>query len=259
MNKLKLSITNALVVSLFLSISTPAFAQSATPSASANTGNSAVTTIISKGNEDIKQRIASLATEQSKIQDLKHLSDKYKVTFTTQIQSQQTALSQQQQKLDADTDLKTAQADRHAIFTHYRIYLLFIPKSHILVATDSMSDITDAMSSIATKFQEYSTKKQSEGVDVSNVTTIVTDLQSKIVSAKSHYIAAQNIVAPLVPDQGSQTVLDSNLTFLKNARSEVKSGADDIKKARADIQAIWTILKVLLNSPTANPLASPGK
>jgi chromosome segregation ATPase len=253
---MKYAITTAIMTFLVLAgLTSVVFAQSPSPAAA---GAGQLSTVISKGNADIAQRIASLNADQTRLSGLKHLSDTDKATFASQIQTEISGLNGQQSKLDADTDVKTARADRAAIFTQFRIYMLFIPKTNILAAGDSMGDVADIMTTIAGKLQTRIQQLQSQGKDVTALTAALTDLQAKIADAKQQYANAESSISSLVPDNGNNTVMQSNQAALKSARGMIKTGAADLKAGRADIQTIWNGIKgskTISTSPT--PSATP--
>ncbi len=147
------SLIIVLIASTFGLQSPEVFAQSASPIPSNKNTQQRLQDIISKGDADITARINSLNSLQTKIQGIKKLSDSDKATFTGQIQTQISGLNGQKTKLDGDIDVASARADREAIFTQFRIYMLFIPKTQILASADAMNDAADAMNSLAAKLQ----------------------------------------------------------------------------------------------------------
>lgn len=242
------------LVAYILGQQTPGvFAQSASPSPANN--QQRLQDIISKGDADISQRITSLASLQTKLQSMKKLSDSDKATLISQIQAQINGLNSQKTKLDGDTDVATARADRQAIFTQFRIYMLFIPKVQILAAADAMNDAADSINSLVAKLQAKIQQFQQSGKDVSSLQTALADMQSKLADAKAQYQNAESTVLPLVPDQGDKTKAQSNTAALQSAQGMIKTGAQDLKTARADIQTIVNGLKSLRGT-TSSPAGS---
>lgn len=243
-------ITN-LLVSTILVVGTlfPVYAQSTTPAQNLKAGcgsmpkDQQITCIKSRADQEIDRRVASLNKLISKVNEVKKVSDSQKNTFIAQIQSEISSLNALKSKIDADTDVSILRTDSKSIFGSYRIYLLFIPRTNILVAADRMSQIADDMSQLVQKLQVRIQQAQSQGKDVSAMQASLTDMQAKLADAKTQYQNAENLVTSLVPDQGNKTNLTSNNTAIQNAKTDIKTGAQDLKAARDDAESIVRSLK----------------
>ncbi len=250
-------------IAIFLAVLTitPAvFAQGAnsmTPAAGTSTDKSQkqaenqaarITSLKTRADKEIDRRVAALNNLITKINSNKRLSDADKSTFVSQIQSQITTLTTLRSKIDADTDLDTLRADVKSIVDSYRIFALFIPKIHILSSADSMSQAADKLTAIAAKLQTKIQSAQAAGNDVTALQSALSDMQAKVADAKTQYQNAENTVSPLTPD-GYPT----NKSQLDSARAMIKTGAQDLKTARADAVTIISGLKSMKKTSTSSP------
>ena len=214
-----------------------------------------ITGLKSRADQEINRRIAMLNTVISRINSMQKITDSDKNSFTSQAQTQITNLNSLKTKIDADNDLDTLRTDVKSIVNAYRIYMLFIPRLHILAAADRMNDIADEISQITGTLQMRITQAQTSGKDVTNLQTALADLQSKLSDAKAQYQNAETVVTPLTPDEGDASKMDGNKAALQSARTMIKTGAQDLKAARNDIKTIRLGLKD--DHPTASTRLNP--
>lgn len=196
-----------------------------------------------RANLEINARINSLNGLVTRIQSLKRLSDSNKTTLIGQVQSEIQIMQALLQKIQADTDLATLKTNLQSITKSFRIYLLFIPKIQILSAADRIDEIAGNMTTLVIKLQ----------TKVSDQTTL-SDAIAKIADAKIHSQKARDLVLPLQPDNGNQTIFDSNKVILKQARDEIKAGNVDLKAAMEDLR---TIIKTLKTTGSVTPTLTP--
>jgi len=251
----------SLLIILSITIATPAvaFAQAntaATPGAKVDRmqekqeqrQSNQISNLKLRANREIDRRIAALNKLTTRITNIKKLSSGDKSTLTSQIQTQITDLTSLKSKVDADTDLATLRSDVKSIVDSYRIFALFIPKIHLLAAADSMSQAADNLTTLAAKLQDRIQKAQAAGNDVTNLNAALSDLQAKVADAKTQYQNAENLVLPLTPDG-----YPANKAQLDQGRAMVKTGAQDLKTARADAVTIINGLKSMKKTPVSSP------
>lgn len=202
-----------------------------------------------RAGKEIERRITALNRLLTRITSMKKLTPDQIATFTSQIQTEITNLTNLKAKIEADSDLKTLQEDIKSIVTSYRIYALFIPKLSLIAAADRIGAITDKLGSISDKLQTEIQQVQSLGKDVSSIQDAFDDLQAKIADAKVQYNAVIAEVTPLAPEG-----YPGNKSVLTDAKSKLKTGTDDLKAAQQDVKTIILGLKTLKkSSDTAMP------
>lgn len=240
---------------LFIPNINPVAAQTpATGTTRFNTGegraDQKVANLKARADQEINRRLTSLNNLISRIASVKRLTADQKEALTGQVQTEITNLTQLKTKIDSDTDSATLKTDVALIVKSYRIYALFVPKIHILIASDFILDTTDKISSETGKLQTKITEQQSKGNDVASLFTALADAQAKTADAKTQAQNAQNAVLPLTPDG-----FPDNKTTLQSARSMLQTGHQDLKTARQDIK---TIIQGLKTHPTTSVTDTPS-
>ncbi len=190
----------------------------------------------------ITKRLSDLNSAQTRINGLVKLSSDQKTQFSNEITADINGLNSLKTKCDADTDLTTLRTDYRSIFTTYRIYAEFLPQLHLLAASDTMDVTADKLSDLYTKLQG----RVSSAGNPSNLTTLLSDMQSKITDATNQYNSVQSQITSLTPQSYDSNPTGTTAT-LKNARSEIQTGASDLKTAFSDAKQIVQALEA---SPT---------
>lgn len=238
------SIASLSTITLLLSPS--AFAQygtAAVPTArtTAQTANQTtrITNIKTRADKEIEFRLTSLNDALSRISNAKKLSADDKTKFTGEIQTDITALTNLKTKIDADTDLTTLITDAKTIFTDYRVYAIFLPQVHMLSAIDIIGVTADNLATVSGKLQTRIQTTQSQGKDVTNLNTLLSDMNAKIADSKTQAQAAEAEIVSLTPSNFPAT------STLQDARSKIKTASQDLKTARNDALQILQGLHAL--------------
>ncbi len=202
--------------------------------------------------KEIDRRVEALNTAISRLNDLKRLTTDDKSGLTKQIQDQIVALTNLKAKIDTDTDAETLKTDKQAIVNQYRIFLLFIPKTHILAAVDALQTGLNTLNSLVPKLQARIQTAQSAGLDVTQLNVKLQDMQNKLADAKTQLQNAQTIVTPLTPDG-----FPGNKPQLLTARKDIQVAYTDLIAARNDAKFIIDALhSARLKSATPSATAS---
>jgi predicted secreted protein len=212
--------------------------------------------IIATSDTAISARITDLNKLNSRIQALKNVSSTEKTSISNEVQTNISGLTSLKAKIDADTDVTTAQTDSKSIYGSFRIYALVIPQGYIAASADRVDTIVDMMTAISAKLQARITADQTAGKNVTALQASLTDLNAKIADAKTQASTAQSGIASLTPDQGNKTQLDANIAALKASRANIKTATHDLTAARQDAKSIIQGLKALNVKTSANASAS---
>src|SRR5258706_1592229 len=212
-----------------------ALAQTTTPEATTTGGNTTerITSLKTKAQVLITDRVTRLNALLVRINAMAKLSTTDKTTFTTEINSDISGLNTLKTKIDADTDIVTLRTDVKSIFTTYRIYGIFMPQISLLAAADRMGVASDNLTTLASKLQA---RVQAAG-SPADLIALWTDMQAKITDAKTQYANVETQVAALTPASYPAT------NVLQNARTEIKTGAADLRAALQDAKLIRDGLK----------------
>ncbi len=178
---------------------------------------------------EITRRINFLTELSKKIDALKKLSSAQKEDLKTQIQTQINGLNELQAKINSDTDLATLKTDVKSIINGYYIFAFFRVKISLLVAANRMTTTIDTLNTVYTKLLTRINEEQAKGTDVTALNVLLSDMLTKINSAKTQYDAAQTELNSLTA-QG----FPGNKSSLLNARAKLMQGGKDLRAAYQD-------------------------
>ncbi len=204
----------------------------------AGTQDQRMTRIKDRADQEIDRRIKNLGRLMDRAHVMSKLSDTTKSTLENTVQSETDALTALKAKIDADTDITTLRTDVQSITKSYRIYALVIPQGAVLAAADRLTTVADTMSGIGDKLQSRIAEAQAAGKDVSAMQSSYDDLVAKLADAKTQAADAISATQALKPDNGDQAIGQANLQALKDARSKIHTGIQDLVAARKDAATV---------------------
>jgi len=205
----------------------------------------------SRAAHEIDRRFAALNLVLTRISTFKHITDSDKASLTSSVKTEISNLKSLEAKIQADTDLATLKADVKSIVDSYRIFVLFIPKIHLLAASDRMLNTADEISSLSVKLQSKIQSAKAAGKDVASLEELLTDITSKVDDVKSLASKVQATVTPL-----SQDGYPGNRSTLLAGRDMLRTGHNDLIEASHDAQQIIKGLKSL-KTPSSTSSATP--
>lgn len=202
--------------------------------------NTKIENLKTRGSNEITRRITSLTNIINKISTIKKLTESQKTSLTSNIQAEIESLKALNTKIQADTDIDTLRTDIKSIVTSYRIYLLYLPQTQIIIAADGILNAADKIGELATKLQTRINEAKGAGKDTGSLETTLADMQAKIADAKIQANNAIDEVSQLKP-----TEYPGNKPSLQSARTKLKDAIKDLNIARQDAQKIIVDLKKL--------------
>lgn len=243
----------------------PLLDTSANVSANAN-ASATVSTKISlieraqeKADQEIARRIDALNALSARVNGMVKVSSDDKANLNSEIQSQITAMNTLQAQVTADAAANSTtslKADVQSITKAYRIFALVIPEGAIEAAADRVETIVGLMTQLAGTLQTRITAAQSAGADMTASVSALADMNAKVADANTQAQAAVTEIADLQPDNGVQSVKDSNTAALKDARTKIQAAQQDLVTARKDAGNIVKALESLSISASASSTTS---
>ena len=203
--------------------------------------------VIARGDCRITQRDTSLSNGLTRIAQMNKVATSTKDELTQNLNNAVSALATIKTKLDADTDLTVAKTDYRSIFNSVRVYLLLLPQTWIVAASDRAETIVtklqtlhDALQAKVTALPDGSVKTQAQA--------LLDSMASATQDAVQNSDAAAQIVLPLTPDNGDKTVRDSNTATVQSARGNIQTAKTDLTNAVGDAKQVRDLLKTTTNS-----------
>lgn len=201
-----------------------------------------------RASNEITRRITSLTHVINKISAIKRLTQNQKDSLISNIQSEIESLKLLNSKIQTDTDIVTLRTDIKSIVTSYRIYLLYLPQTQIIIAADALLTTADTLTELTTKLQSRINETKSKGEDVSTLETTLAEMQAKISEAKTQANNAIDAVSILKP-----TDYPGNKPELQSARTMLQTAHKDLITAKQDAQKIVVELKKLNKNLEVKP------
>jgi len=253
MNKFKTTIALILVILGTIGIYSNTLAQTSSGSALKQKLTQKEELLRSKTELEINRRLTSLANLTARVEAMKKLNADNKNSLVLQIQDQINSLNTLKVKIQADIDIQALKDDRLAVANQYRIYLLFIPKMHILAASDKVTEITSDIDKLVSKVQIRIDEANKSGKDTTIIQKELDNIKSKIADANLQAKAATDLVMPLVPDDGDKIKFTSNKQALQDARKILVIARQDLKDAKQGFGLIKQELNPVskVSSPSA--------
>lgn len=203
--------------------------------------------IISRGDTMISVRLTSLQNLLTRVQNDKRLSDDEKNSFESDINSTISSLQSLKTKLDGDTDPTTALSDAKSIVTSYRIYMIYEPKTRLLVVVNNLQTASSTVSDLVTKVQGLVDTLKNEGKDVTTAQNALTDASTQLSAINTLLTTDKTLLTNV-------TISTSNpQSVFMQVRKDLQTARTDMAKIRTDFETVRTSLKATHTSPTAIP------
>ena len=240
----------ASIAVLGFSVSPLAQALSVSTAATTNTTSTSTTltasqqqhlqNIISKGNQEITRRLATLSTLSTKITDATKLTTSDQTTLANEVSTTTSGLTTLKTQLDGETTLEGAIADATSVVTEYRVYALVAPKITLIKVADDQQTVETRLSSLSEQLQTRIGADQEAGKDVATLQSDLTDMNKQLTASQQISSSIETKVISLQP-----TDYNSDHTILSGDNTQLKTAHDDNVTAYNDAKSIISGLKTL--------------
>ena len=206
-------------------------ASSTTATTSSVSTHKSLPEIIARADATITKQIAAFGAPTDFVNGLTTVSKDQKATILYVVNSEIADLTKLKSKIDADTDVATAEADERMITTHFRVYELLIPQVYIEGSLYAVVDAVKIMSSFNPRYEEEINAAKSAGKDVTVAMKAYELYKAKLADANTQAGNALLRVTSLVPDNGNKKVLAFNTATLKSGQAHAKIALADLRSA----------------------------
>jgi hypothetical protein len=214
-------------------------------------------TMVDKADKEINKRLDDLAKIESRIGDMKNMTEAQKTELSNSIDTEKTALNSLMTKIGNDTDPTTLKGDVKSITEDNRVYALIIPQVKMNASADKAQTIINMYSALATKLQARIAEVKATGKDVTDLNNTLADLNTNLSEATSLLSSIPSGVNTLSPDKGSKTVMESNKLALKTAGQNLAKVNAYIASAKKDVKKIMSGVKGVGASATSTTTSVP--
>lgn len=192
--------------------------------------------LVRQGDQEIAQRLQTLATLQAKIDKSVKLSAQDKAALTNQINVAITELNALKVKLDASMNEASARSILQSISANFRSYGQLVPKVHLLKLADDILATDAKLSAHALKLQVRVASAEKLGKDVAS-------LQAKLTDMAVHVASAEKIANDVRSGVLNMQLTSGNGKAFQPFNAQLKSARQDIRAAYADARSIVDALK----------------
>lgn len=198
--------------------------------------------IITAGDTQITRRETSLNTLKTKISsDL----NAHKVTsdqasaLQSDVNTNQTGLTNLKAKLDAETSASAARADYVNIFLQFRIYAVVLPRDYRHLQMDVEMNAKAVMQKVAPEIKSAIGSAPAD--KQAQLNALYSDYQSQVAAAESQLDTAQQDFPAMTPENFNQNRASYESTR-KSLDNALKTASADLHKAAKDLKEMAQIL-----------------
>jgi hypothetical protein len=227
------AVTGALV------LGAPAAALAATGTQVERPARPDVDAVKARAHEAIERRLETLARLATRVRENRHLTDDHRAALAELIQGQIDGLTALDAKIQADTDPETLRADVKSIVTDYRVYLLTVPKVHLVIGADTELAAATKLEQVATRLQGKIDEAAAAGHDVTTAQGHLDEMTAKIGDVRASAGSVADSVLPLVPQDypDNKPVLEAAQASLKAGRAALHDARQLARQVVADLRA----------------------
>jgi len=207
--------------------------------------NSPKTEKVNQGNNQTSSKINYLTGLVPQIQSMSKIVDSEKSVIVENINMQIKNLTEQQNRVDNATDSASLKSNTQLLGELYRVYTLFIPKIHIVLAADRIVDIVDDLNILSGKLNTRISLEINKNKDTKQLEILLEEMNKNISDARDQAQKSLDAIKSLGPDQGNKSVFESNKTSLNKAIEIFNSGQKSARLAFENAKLIRKGLSVM--------------
>lgn len=191
----------------------------------------------------IDRRLGSLGDLRGKVAASTYLTAGDKTTLLGEITAENEGLAALRVKIVGDTDRATLVADCRSIVDHYRVYMLMIPKAHLMIASDAAVAIGQKLTDLATKLQADIDRAKAAGKNTADAQRDLNNLKAAISAGTGAAAPVDGLVNFALPLNPSDYEADEQ--NVKTARADMGTAHTNFVQARSDARQVIADLKAL--------------
>jgi len=244
----------AVVAGMVLAFAGPALAEGPTSTATPALGGTPPAARIDHLRREcetaLDRRVATLGALRTTVSGNGYLTASDKAALLDQIASENDGLGALRARIAGDTDLAALKADCKDIVGSFRVYLLMVPKIHLMVAAAATVQVAQKVTDLAGKLEAPIDRARAAGKDV---TQAQQDLDAMKAAAAAGLAAASPVPGLVLALQPRD--YPGNRPALEQARQDVKAAHDRFAETRNDARKVIEDLKDLRTPETPTSTA----
>jgi hypothetical protein len=197
-------------------------------------------TVKTRAHAAITRRLETLTRLAARVRDNEYVSDAHRSALAALLAAQTRGLTALGAKIQADTDLETLKADVKSIVTDYRVYLLTVPKVHLVLGADTELAAAAKLDDVAARLQTKIDAAKAAGKDVTAAQGHLDAMKAKVGEVRAAASGVTDAVLALVPQDypGNKPALDAAHAALKTGRAAVQAARELARQVITDLKAL---------------------
>jgi hypothetical protein len=228
------------------STAAPAVHHFCIPEWAAVTASPSVDTLRAAGDCEINRRFVTLdgltyLVNNSDVLTADHMTDLRDMNSVNpaSFAAERTGLVALKREIDSDGTVAALRLDVGKIAPDYRVYLLAVPKTHLVSAADATGKASAKFGPLAAELQNLINQAQADGIDVTAAQAKLADLNAKVAQANGLIAPVADSILPLSPTDWNNGTAGP---ILKSAGETIQQARTLLVGARQDAHQMIVLL-----------------
>jgi hypothetical protein len=208
---------------------------------------SSVDTLRALGNCEIDRRLQTLDRLDARVGGSKQFTDRHKTQLQdindvnpASYEAERVGLRSLRAQINSETDLADLRELIGNIAEDFRVYLLVVPKTHLVGGADGTDRVVDRLTAVAERLEGHIDRAEAAGKDVTEARRLLADMRDKVGKADALAAPVAGSIMPLSPaDWNAGTAGPA----FRRARTTLAEAREQVWGARADALKIVEILR----------------
>ena len=179
-----------------------------------------------RAEQAIETRLDTIERATEALVDAEHLTDDHERQLLHELSSSAAGLTELGREIEAAETIAEVWELIPRIFEDYRIYVVVVPKAHLVVVADTMAAVIDRIEVVEGSLQGAIDRLKEAGFDTSEAEEALAGMTESLRQAEALASAVPDSVLPVQPSDWpdpAQGVLEGAHSDLRSARSHIES------------------------------------
>jgi hypothetical protein len=167
--------------------------------------------------------------------DLRDLNSVNPASYT----AERAGLTMLKDTIDSDMTVAALRVDVGKIAPHFRVYLLVVPKTHLVAAADGIAKVSSRFGPLGTELQNLINEVKAGGKDVTAAQAALDDMNAKVAQVNGLIAPVAGSLLPLSPADWNNGTAGP---VLRSARQTIHQARTFLRNARQDAHQVIVLL-----------------
>ena len=213
----------------------------------AASANRTVETLRAVGNCEVDRRLVTLDQLDARVAAAPQFSDLHEAQLRkinnvnpASYEAEKAGLRELRGKINSETDLQKLRGLIADIAEEFRVYVLVVPKTHLVGGADAADKAAGRLTQLAVKLQELIDRAKGNGKDVKDAQALLDNMQRKTSQADAIVSPIADRIMPLSPADWNNGAAGPALGA---ARQSITQARELLRGARADAKQIIELVR----------------